>query len=483
MPESASPFPRSRFHVTDLLLYAGMALLVLLSLKNSFFWDSILLGSRYGQWYYDTDFQTAFVPENMAGYPPLFGMLVALAWKIFGRSLEASHLLILPFALGIVAQVLSLSRKFLPPAAVFWSALLILLDPTLLAQCTQVAPDVLLVFLFLFCLNKIIEKKPLQLAVALVFLGMLSPRGTIAAALVFASHLWLYFFQNGRTFSLKTALNVLWPYVPAGLAVLTWQFLHYRHFGWAGYNPNENYAEYTKFSGFSGMLRNTALIIWRTLDFGRLLVWLGLALTLWAYFSRRLSLPPATLRLFGLFLIPFLGFSAVFLPFTNPIGHRYYLVPFLLLALLGCYLLMHLPDRTFRRSVYALMLLGLLSGHFWLYPDTVAKGWDATLAHTPYFSLRQKAIGFLDKTGIPVAQTGSDFPNLAPIGISDLSNDSRQFKPKDLATDRYILWSNVFNNFSDEELHELKTRWQVRQMWQKGQVRMVLYERPATTKR
>ena len=80
--------------------------------------------------------------------------------------------------------------------------------------------------------------------------------------------------------------------------------------------------------------------------------------------------------------------------------------------MLVCYLLCHIPNRFFRRFTYGFMLLGLLTGHFWIYPDPVAKGWDATLAHVPYFGLRREAITYLDNKGIPLETVGSDYPNL-----------------------------------------------------------------------
>ena len=435
-----------------------------------------MLASRYGQWYYDTNFSSVFVPETIAGYPPLFGMLMALSWKLFGKTLLVSHLVILPFALGIVHQVLSLCRKFVPENLAPFAALLLLADPTLMAQCTQVAPDVLLVFFYLFSLNKILENKRAPLIFSLIFLSMLSPRGTIAAALLFCSDVAWYFLQakENRPPFLKLFLS----YVPAVLLALGWQVLHYQHFGWIGYNPDSSWGAYTKFAGVMGMVRNTAIIIWRTLDFGRVFIWLSILISGVILYRKKLKIPFPVKALFTLFLIPFLGFSVIFLPYTNPIGHRYYLVTFLLAALLAFYLLTLLPSGKVRRVLYGLMLLGLLSGHFWVYPEGVAKGWDASLAHRPYFTLRHQAIQFLDKQNIPLETVGSDYPNLSPLSQTDLLPDNRQFKPKNLKTDTYVLYSNVFNGFTDAEIQELKTNWVPVESWKRSQVFLILYKKP-----
>jgi hypothetical protein len=469
-------FPEKSIPALLYLFYAG---LVFCSLKSPFFWDSVLLSSRYAQWFYDTGFRELFFPAKIdAGYPPVYGMFLAFCWKLFGRSLAVSHLVMLPFVLGIVHQIIRLTQKFLAPNLAPFAALLLLADPTLIAQCTQVAPDVLLVFFYLFCINRILENKRGQLAFVLIFLGMLSPRGTIAVACLFFTDAILWFSKpEKKTF--KSILQLGLPYVPATLLVCSWLLLHYLHTGWIGVNPDPNWSWHSgsRLAGFKGILRNIALLIWRLFDFGRVAVWLVLAGTLGAYYLRKQQLPPHTWRLASFFLVPLIIFSLVLLPYTNPVGHRYYLVVYLFVALLVCYLLANLRGKFPRKAAFGFMLVGLLSGPFWVYPDKVAKGWDASLAHVPYFELRRNAIEYLDKTGIPVPEVGSDFPNLYPIGITDLSEDTRSFKSKDLQTDRYILYSNVYNGFTDEELLALQTEWEVVKTWKKGRVRMILYRR------
>ena len=462
------------------LLYFSYALLVVLSLNNGFFWDSILQASQYGQWFYKTNFTSFFYPETIdAGYSPLFGILVAISWKIFGYNLITSHLLILPFALGVVHQVLVLSRKFLSGNTAVFAATLALADPTLLAQVTQVSPDIVLLFLYLFCLNQIIVRKRLLVALALVFLGLIHMRGTIAVACVFFTDVFVEICYS-RNFIPKNWRNIILTYLPAFFIVSTWLVLHYLHAGWWAYNPDPkwSWSAGRQLVSFPEMLRNSGIIVWRVMDFGRLFIWLGLLACGLYYFRDCLKLPQKIWILLFAICIPFLFFSIISIPYSNPIGHRYYLVVYVLLAVLVCYLLAHIPNRFFRRFIYGFMLLGLLTGHFWIYPDSVAKGWDATLAHVPYFKLRHQAIAFLDAQHIPLETVGSDFPNLAPLSITDLKNDARRFKDKDLQTDAYVLYSNIFNNFSDEELAALQTNWQVVKSWKKGQVKMILYKKP-----
>ena len=53
-------------------------------------------------------------------------------------------------------------------------------------------------------------------------------------------------------------------------------------------------------------------------------------------------------------------------------------------------------------SVPLLLLAGLISGNLWIYPRNIAQGWDATLAHVPYYNLRIEAINYLDKNNIEI---------------------------------------------------------------------------------
>ncbi len=480
MNSDSFTFNKNRFsNLAPWGLYLFYALLVILSLHNSFFWDSVLLSSGYAQWFYDHNFQHLFFPPKIdAGYQPLYGMFLAFCWKIAGRSLVVSHLVMLPFVLGIVHQVLKLCRKFLQVNLASFAAILLLADPTLIAQCTQVAPDVLLVFFYLFCLNRILENKRGWLAFVLILLGMLSPRGTIAVAALFFTDAFLWILKREK-FSLKAVLPLMLTYVPATAITSFWLYLHYKHTGWIGLNPDPNWSWNTgsQFAGFTGILRNIGVLLWRLLDFGRISVWLVLAATVLTFYRRKLKFPPKTFTLSGLILIPLFVYSFFLLPYTNPVGHRYIIVIYLCAALLTFYLLAQLPNNFRRKFAYGFMLANLVLGHFWVYPDTVAKGWDASLAHIPYFELRRNAIQYLDETHIPVTEVGSDFPNLYPIGTIDLTNDARSFKAKDLQTDTYILYSNIYNGFTDEELQELKTSWQAVKTWKKGSVKVILYKR------
>lgn len=72
-------------------------------------------------------------------------------------------------------------------------------------------------------------------------------------------------------------------------------------------------------------------------------------------------------------------------------------------------------------------LAALLSGNFWVYPDPIAKGWDASLAYLPYQQMRREMNCFIDAEGIDYAETATSFPSNIALKYLDLSDDARSF--------------------------------------------------------
>jgi hypothetical protein len=160
-------------------------------------------------------------------------------------------------------------------------------------------------------------------------------------------------------------------------------------------------------------------------------------------------------------------------------GHRYLIPVFYLLSvLLSCLLFGTSMPRRRRNILAAISLAALVSGNFWVYPDRIAKGWDATLAHLPYHHLRKKMIRFMDAQQIPLDQTGSEVPNTVPIDFIELNGDRRSFHRADLKIDRFVFYSNIYNMFTDEELEQLKQEWFVVKEYRCLRVKVILYRNP-----
>ena len=134
-------------------------------------------------------------------------------------------------------------------------------------------------------------------------------------------------------------------------------------------------------------------------------------------------------------------------------------------------------EKKLTRWIYFISLAGLLSGNFWIYPDQIAKGWDSTLAHLPYYKIRAEMIRYIEKEKIPINQVGTEFPNTATFENIDLNGSNIFFPEKDLQIQPYIFYSNIFNDFSDQELNDLKTNWLVIKEIKRCGVKGILYKR------
>jgi hypothetical protein len=161
------------------------------------------------------------------------------------------------------------------------------------------------------------------------------------------------------------------------------------------------------------------------------------------------------------------------------LGHRYILPLFVTFAVLITYLLFEkLSNKKLQKAMYVFILIGLISGNFWVYPDHIAQGWDATLAHIPYYKLRRQMIQFIDSEGIDFDKVGTEVPNASALKFIDLTNDERSFTKKNLNECEYIFYSNIYNTFTDAFLEELKTKWTVIKEYRSFQVRVTLYKNP-----
>ncbi len=241
------------------------------------------------------------------------------------------------------------------------------------------------------------------------------------------------------------------------------------------------WAEHFERVDATGFLRNVLILGWRLADQGRIFLWItGLVLLILSFRLKwKTDGNGRRLLIFLVVMMLILGYSA--LTYKNLAGHRYQIPVFLLLSLTVIYHLMKwVGQRKKVLLILVLLILGMVSGNFWVYPDRISKGWDAMLAYLPYQSLRHEMIGFIEQNHIEFSNVGTGFPNNTGMNVIELSGDTRAFGSMEAGMDnfRFIFYSNVYNEFSDDDLTELRTEWKVVKSLHKGQVKMILYENP-----
>lgn len=447
------------------------------SLNHFFFWDTVQLGAAHANYYRSTHFATLLLPEAIdSGHIPSFGMLLAMIWEIFGRTLMVSHLYMLPFTMGIVWQLWQLCRQFIDAEFSGIALLLLLIDPSLLSQITLVSPDVPLVFFFLLSVNAVLQNRKLLLLLGILFLFMTSMRGMMLSICIVFLDLYCHIdFKKNPKLLLPTLLKRSVIYVPALLLFLIFSGYHYYEKGCIGYHKNSPWSACFEAVTFKGFIYNIGIYGWHLLDFGKVGIWISCFILLLLY--RRFFFKEKQIRLLGYFCIVLL----VILPLNmlwakNLLAPRYFIPIYLIFSLFCASLLFSkFVAKNVRLGLGVLWITCILSGNFWIYPASVSQGWDATLAHVPYYKLRHQALAYLEHENIPYNEVQSFFPNTATIDLIDLNGDTRKFDNFN-GKANYVFSSNVFN-INDKSFEKLRKHYKVLKRFENGGVYVVIYEK------
>jgi hypothetical protein len=470
-----------------------MAALVASARHDPFFWDTVQLASKHAHHFYENGLRWLPLPEEIdSGHPPVFGYYLACVWSFFGKNLPASHWAMLPFLLLNVSLLYRLGLRLGGEKWAFWLISLALLDPVMAGQSVLVSPDVMLVCGFLFAVEGLLGRNNFFATIGILMLCMVSVRGMMTAGALFVWQLLLEVNggkgENDRDFLVRffgRSIKNLWPFLP-GFAFAAWFFWWHREAtGWVGLHPNSPWMPTFEPAKGWELLRNLSVIGWRWLDFGRVFEWLVLGWLVWKSwpFAKK-SKETRSLILLLVCLAVFLSPSALL--FKNVSAHRYFLPGFLALHFLVFQLLAAthptaLSRRMSRNSANSLILKILIIlfalGNFLVYPRGVAMGWDATLAHLPYHSLRAEAVAFLDKEKIDFQTVGSYFPNLNTGENLFLNGDQRRFAALDFSRNEYVFISNIYNDISETDEEILRRDWVLLKKWQQAAVWIEIYRR------
>jgi hypothetical protein len=386
----------------------------------------------------------------------------------------------LPFALGLVWQLNRFLRYFFSQNNLSAALLLVIIDTTLLTQVIILTGELITVFFFFLAVNTVLYNKRLLLIFALIGLSLSSSRGMISCFIIGMFDIYLIIEREERKKIISKIFRLISYYLPAIVISVSFLLYHFLLRGWIGYDPlNSNWAGCYERVGIAGFIRNIFLVGWRLIDFGRLFLWIVAGYFLILILQKKLKIDRNIRLLLFLFVFSLIVSMPAMLIYKVLSSHRYIIPVFIVFATLVAYFILEkLPNKKLSKILYVILIIGLLSGNFWVYPDTIAKGWDATLAHVPYYKLRKEMIRYIDEQKIPFDKVGSDVPNLSKLKFVDLSTDERAFVVKDLRVNHYIFYSNVYNNFTDEEIKELKEKWIQVMEFKMLQVRVTLYKSP-----
>lgn len=454
------------------ILILGMIslLICILSSNVGMFWDNVLFAGKMGKHIYENVLFSWRIPVAFdPGHPPFLATYLAFGWKIFGKSLLVSHLLMAPFIFGLLLQINNFIHYFIKDEKLSLMAIiLVVADPTLLSQLVLVNPEVIQLFFFFVALNAVLSGKFIVKTIGLAFLGLVTYRGMmLCAGIFFIDFVMRTLLQKEkvvRFFSITNIASYTLGALPA-LAFVIWRLFFV---GWLQAHPDSPWAELWRMVTLKEFFRNVLVLTHRFVDFGRVFI---LSFVMLSIYIKRQSLDNEK---FLLILITFLSTIVIVITSvlsTNAMGHRYFIASYLPVILLA---FMFLQEYRHKMALYFGLLIALIAGNFIIYPDSVAQGWDASLAHLPYWKIRSDAIEFLDSKNINIVETASFFPNATEVDNVELNGDNRSFV-NFTGSEEYVFYSNVYN-VSDSDLNILNSNYRIIKLFIRCGVRIEILQ-------
>lgn len=460
--------------------------------SHPFFWDTVQLASKQAHHFFENGLQwTPLPPEIDSGHPPVFGYYLALVWSIAGKTLPVSHWAMFPFLCGITWMLYRIGSAVSGPEWAGWLILLAFSDPVLAGQSALVSPDIVLIFCFLSAVHGLYNHRLIWTMLGVLGLCAVSMRGMMTAGALF---LWqaIAHWRPGCFFKPpRFSWLAFFPGFAFGLWFLVW---HFQATGWAAYHSESPWAPAFEPAKGIGIFRNLLIIGWRWTDFGRIFEWILLGTLLLGYGFREGRQPTGTksaknnwfgrhfkeggtILLLFICLVFFLTPSAVLYKILS--AHRYFMPLFLIFHLILIQQIVQANLTMFRKRILIIITAaGLFGGNFWIYPRGISMDWDATLAHLPYHRLRSEMIEFMEQRNIDFQSVGTMFPNINTGENLLLNGDNRKFAEKDFSQNKYILASNIFNDFSEADYQTLERDWSLIKISQKGGIWLKLYKSP-----
>ena len=457
---------------TKILLSAFilLTLLTFFSYQIPFFWDGTFF-SALSVNFYNSGMNGFIAPESFdTGGFPLYSSYLTMMWKCFGKTLMVSHLAMLPFLFGLAYEFFKLAKRFLNNKTVVLAMILLLIEPVFMTQSMLMGYDIIIAYFFLLSLNALYNKRTLLYPIALLLLCLASIRGVMLASSLFIIDYLL---------NKKLDFKFFKQYIPAILILALWTLYHKQQTGWYIFSPiRENNAE--QFAGIKMMSRQFIFILWKSLDLGRIALWVIFIFL--GIYSLKKTTPEHHKELTRSIFVPFVVLTVFMFLIKNPIGHKYFLVVFLLLNIGVCYTIQHIENKKSRTLIFTLVVISLVSGNFILYPQRYGNAWDSSLKVVPYFSLEHKMRTYIMLKQITPETIGTQFPLTYDLHYSNLANDPissyTDIERNPINTFQYFLYSNIINTNRINDLEEIQKSWKVEKEYKSGMIELILYKNP-----
>jgi hypothetical protein len=271
-----------------------------------------------------------------------------------------------------------------------------------------------------------------------------------------------------------------YSYAIAVVAFLSFLLYQYQELGWVIITKNKSYSQHRESTSLINALKNSVAFAKNLLEYGRFVIWLPLLVYLLKFRKGKnidLRSKALLIPLFLFLLIFFLGM----VPFSNPMGPRYLMICNLLAILLFFNLLYTFEYTSIKKKIaITITVLAFITGHLWIYPATIAQGWDSSLAYLRYYTLEKEMFSFIKQEDISFTQIGTNLPmhNREYARARNNQTSEFQFASINLQENDFYLFSNIENKTRDEEIEMLRKEWVVVKEYTSMGVFLTLYKRP-----
>lgn len=445
---------------------AGFYLVViLLCLNVPFFWDTILTSS-VAQWFYDNGIQNAIAPLKWdAGHPTLFQIYLTTCWKIFGKTLAVSHIAMLPFLWLMVFSFVYICQKISTfSAARILGFIFLLLHPYILTQSTLMSYDIIQIAFFLAALIGIIEKRKYWLLIGIWGLSACSIRGQMIGMVCLGCYL---------IFDIRNWKNNILMLIAGATPLLLWHLYHYDQTGWMISTPSDSWKTHRDVATAQQLISNIIGIARGFTDYGLLPFSILFLFAIATFRSKPLS--SNIRKIFFTTTLIFVVLNASMLLFSNPIGHRYFMIIHAGMLLL---IISQWKWIAFRKAWAVIIVAAFISGHFWLYPQQFSNGWDVTLKYISYEKNRKDFFEYISENNIPAEEIASAFPLFCSEQQTNLTTGERLLDISESGIEdySYIAYSPVCNDMKDFKEQNSNKFINPIQVFGKGETAIILYK-------
>lgn len=460
-----------------ILIYGLYLSLFLYSKDFSFFWDSIAQISKEGFNYFkllEPEFNELSISHSPSPFP-LMGLTTAFLWKIFGLHLWVTHLFVFLWSVLLIYNAHKVVQLFLPKKYAAIVTFIALTEPTILSQLAIGGIDIIIFSTFVISLRAILEHKRWLLAFGIFFLINIYSRGLFIGAIFLIVDFYFNLFKTQKK-ELKTFVKFILPYIPAFIFLSVSLYIYLE-------SENKVLLTSSSYSNHYLLPENMIMVIkhafefgLRTFENGRFFIWLlafiaGYKLLKTKHiFSTNQQILLSVLSLHFLLYFLFIFISQI------PFSARYFMPHFFLLTIFCSWYVIEFFKKRTAHILISTVILFQASGHFWIYPDNIAKSWDCTLSHIPYYSLREECFNFIDDNGIDYNDVSAGFCFYGDRGSAELDNFGKRVHG-DKWNRKFFIYSNISADDSDIKTLQNSNEWRKVKGWKKGFVFVSLMEK------